>query len=157
MSYDTHMLFRTQLSATEIRAYLAHDPSLSNLALVDNGERVGMSGDGISLVVRAWEADDRNVIDNGFETATVRIQFIPARGQVGGERYRRLFAAVLRLVPGDACAQDQGGGPLGLLRVNESVYINPDFIWPEDLFNYGYTPKQLVVGIPSSIAEAAAE
>ena len=157
MSYDTHMLLRTSLSAAEVSATLVHDSALEDLALIESGRYVTMGGNEVSLEVTPWEEDDRTLIENGFETATVRVMFIPARGQVAGEQFRRMFAAVLRLVPGDACAQDQGGGPLGLLRVNGSVYINPDFIWPEDLFDYGYTPKQLVVGIPSITVEAEAE
>ena len=155
MSYDTHMLLQTPFSPGEVSAALTHDVALADLELIDHGERVGMVGNGISLEVTLWDENSRTLIENGFETATVRVTFSPARGQVGGEPHRRLFAAVLRLVPGDACAQEQGGGPLGLLRLAGIVFVDPDFINPEQLTRYGYAPEQLVVGIPQGLAEAS--
>ena len=155
MSYDTHMLLRTRLSAIEIRATLLHDSLLVDLGLQDYRMVDEVGNDNISVIVRPWDEDDRTLIENGFQTATVRVMFVPAKGTPGQEPYRRMFAAVLRLVPGDACAQDQGGGPLGLLRTGDTVYVNPGFIIPRKLIDYGYTPKKLVIGIPPEIAAAA--
>ncbi len=157
MSIDTHMLLRTPFSAAEVRAALVHDPALADLGLEDFEGLNEVGNDGISVVVRLWDEDDRTLIENGFETATVRVKFIPARGEVGGDLYFRTFAAVLRLVPGDACAQEQGGGPLGLLRLDGVVYVDLDWIGPENLTDFGYHPERIVVGIPPQTAEAAAQ
>lgn len=157
MSIDTHMLLRTPLPAAEVRAALVHDPALADLGLEDFEGLNEVGNDGINLVILPWDEDDRTLVENGFETATVRITFIPAKGKAGRDPYRRTFAAVLRLVPGDACAQEQGGGPLGLLRLDGTVYVDPNWLSPENLSRYGYAPERIVVGIPSQTAEAAAE
>ena len=157
MSIDIHMLLRTPLSAAEVRAALVHDPALADLGLVDHGERVGMGSDLVGLDVTSWEEDDHDLIEGGFETATVRVLLFPKRGRAGWDAYHRTFAAILRLVPGDACAQEQGGGPLGLLRLDGVVYVNPNWISPENLARFGYHPERIMVGIPPQTAEAAAQ
>ena len=157
MSIDTHMLLRTPLPAAEIRDALVQDPALADLELADYGERVGTGGKEFGLIVRPWEADDHDLIEDGFETATVRITLMPANTKMGWDAYHRTFAAVLRLVPGDACEQEQGGGPLGLLRLDGVVYVNPNWISPENLARFGYHPERIMVGIPPQTAEAAAQ
>ena len=132
-----------------------HDPALADLGLVDHGERVGIGSDRVGLNVEPWTANDHDLIENGFETATVTITLFPGRGEAGWNAYHRTFAAILRLVPGDACAQEQGGGPLGLLRLGGVVYVNPNWIGPEDLTDFGYQPDRTVVGIPVGTVEAA--
>jgi hypothetical protein len=157
MSIDTHILLRSPLSAADVRAALVRDPALADLALVDHGEWVGMGNDRVSLNVDPWDEDDHDLIEGGFETATVTVTLGLARGKAGWDAYHRTFAAVLHLVPGDACAQEQGGGALGLLRLDGVVYVNPNWISPEDLTDFGYHPERIVVGIPSQTAEVAAK
>ena len=156
MSIDTHMLLRTPLSAQEVRTALIRDPILAELGFVDVGILDEVGNQGVSLIVRAWDEDDRYLIDNGFETSSLSITFIPANGKAGWEPYRWAFAGVLRVVPGDVCAQEQGGGPLGLLRLDDVVYVNPNWIIPSDLTDYGYHPERIVVGIPPLSAEVVA-
>jgi len=59
------------------------------------------------------------------------------RGAANDDRYYRTFAAVLRL--------------------DGVVYVNPDWIAPEDLTDFGCTPERIVVGIPARTVEAAAQ
>lgn len=155
MSLDTHMLLRTPLSAAQVRDALLHDPALADLGLVDRGDWSGMGNERVSLSVSPWDEDDHDLIEGGFETATVTVTIGLVRGKVGWDAYHRVFAATLRLAPGDACAQEQGGGPLGLLRLDEVVYVDPDWISPENLARSGYHPERIVIGIPAGAAEAA--
>ena len=159
MSTDTHMLLRTPLSAKEIRTALVKDPALADLGLADEGDWAGMGDERkrISLAIDPWKDNDHDLIENGFETASVTITLSPGWDEAGWDAYHRTFAALLRLTPGDACAQEQGGGPLGLLRQDGTVYVNPDWIGPEDLLDFGYNPERIVVGIPPKKVEAAAQ
>ena len=157
MSIDTHMLLRTPLSAAEIRGMLADDPVLADLNLTDYGDWVGMGNVRLSLKVDPWDEGDHDLVEGGFETATVTITLGPGWGGVGQDAYYRTFAAILRQAPGDACAQEQGGGPLGLLRLGGTVYVNPDWIGPEDLTDFGYHPERVVMGTPAGAGAAAAE
>ena len=156
MSIDTHMLLRTPLSADEVRTALVKDPLLAESDFADSGILDEVGNSGVSLIIRPWEEDDAALIENGFQTASVRVKFIPAKGEAGWKPYRQAFAGVLRVAPGDACAQQQGGGPLGLLRLDGVVYLNPNWISPDHLTDFGYHPKRIVIGIPPLVAEAVA-
>jgi len=156
MSNDTHMLLRTPLSAAEVRAALVHDPALANLGLVDFPVQGEVGSDWINLIVRPWREDDHDLIEDGFETATVRVKFIPGWGTEGWEAEQRALAAILRLVPGDVCLANQDAAGPNLLRLDGVVYINPDGFRPENLTDFGYVPERLVVGIPAGAAETAA-
>ena len=57
-------------------------------------------------------------------------------------------------MPGDVCAAQQDSAGPGLLRLGGIVYINPDWIGPEDLTDFGDAPERLVVGIPAGVVEA---
>lgn len=155
MSIDTHMQLRTPFSTEEVRAALLHDPALADLRLVDHGQRDGLGSNQVSLVVKSWEEDDHHLIDSGFETGSVTITLIPGRGKKGWDAFYRARAAVLRRVPGDVCAAQQDSAGPDLLRLGGVVYINPDWIGPEDLTDFGYVPERLVVGIPAGLVEAA--
>ncbi len=100
---------------------------------------------------------DHDLIENGFETAAVRITLGLGRGKAGWDAYHHTLASVLRLMPGDVCAQEQASGSLGLLRLGEVIHVNTDWIGPEDLTDFDYTPERIVVGIPARTAEAAAQ
>jgi len=155
MSIDTHMQLRTPLSAAQVRNALVHDPDLADLRLADYGEQGGLVSDQVSLIVKPWEDDDHHLIDSGFETGDVTITLIPKRGPARFEAEHRALAAVLRRVPGDMCAAQQDSAGPDLLRLGGVVYINPDWIGPEDLTDFGYVPERLVVGIPAGLVEVA--
>lgn len=153
MSIDTHILLRTPVSARQVMDALMADLG-PDLGL----ERFGddeLASDVLSVDVTPWSEDDRDLIEGGFGTATVRVMLSPRTSDAGFDAAFRVLAALLRLVPGDACAQEQGGGPLGLLRLGGTVYVNPGQVRPEDLTGNGYLPERLVVGISPGLAASA--
>ena len=155
MSIDTHILSRTPLSAAQVRSALVHDLALADLGLVDHGEQVGIGGSRVSLVVRPWEEEDHDLIENGFETATVRVKVIPGRGPTRFESEQRIIAAILRLVLGDVCLAGQDAAGPDLLRLGGVVYVNPEGFRPENLIRFGHHPERIVVGILAETVEAA--
>ena len=155
MSIDTYVQLRTPLSAEEVRAALLRDPDLADLSLADRGDG-WLGGELTSLVVTPWEENDNFLIDNGFETGSVTVTLIPGRGEAGWNAHSRARAAVLRLVPGDVCAAQQDNNGPGLLRLDRTVYLNPNWIGPENLTAFGYHPERIVVGIPAGLAATAA-
>lgn len=154
MSSDTHILLQTSLTASEVKAALLRDPALADLGLKDTGMD-GLTSNQVTLLVKPWKEDDRDLIGNGFAVATVRVKVIPRHGPFRFEAEQRAQAAVLRLVPGDACLANQDAAGPGLLRLGEVVYVDPDWVSPENLTGFGYTPNRIVVGIPALAAEAA--
>jgi hypothetical protein len=147
------MQIRTGMTAAEVRMVLARDPGLADLHLADRGTG-WLGGDLVSLVVRLWEDDDRDLIDGGFQSATVMAKIVPKAGHSRFDAERRVIAAILRLIPGDAClASEDNPGPT-LLRVTDVVYLDPDWFLPESLAKFGYLPRQLVTGIPPGLATA---
>ena len=75
-------------------------------------------------------------------------------GEKAPDAEYRVLAAMLRLVPGDMCAELDTGGPLALLRLDDVVYVDPDRIGSESLTDFGYRPERLIVGrIPNCRGE----
>ena len=128
MSIDMHIQLRTSLSAPQVRAALVGDPGLAGLDLVEDPQGMEVAGNAICVIVKPWQEDDHELIDNGFDTATVRCKTIPGRGEAGWDAERRVVAA--------------------LLRLGQVVYVNPYGFTPEHLAEFGYTPPRLVIGIP---------
>ena len=141
------------MTDAEVRTALVRDPGLADLHLVDRG--TGWIGSNlVSLVVRPWEDDDRDLIDGGFQSATVTAKIVPKPGPARLDAERRVTAAILRLVPGDAClASEDSAGPT-LLRLADAVYVDPDWFRPEDMAEFGGPPRRLVTGIPHGLAAA---
>lgn len=154
MSIDTHVLLRTPLSAEEVRASLLHDPELIDLKLVDRGTG-SISGELVTVLVEPWTGDDHNLIEDGFEAATVRIKLFPKGGSPGWDASYRVLAAILRLVPGDVCLANQDAAGPDLLRLSGVVHVDPDGFRPENLIDFGYHPERIVVGIPIANVEGA--
>ena len=153
MSIDTHMLLRTPLSAEEVRATLLCDPELADLELVDLGTG-SVGGKLVTVMVKPWMEDDHDLIENGFETASVRIKLFPRGGSPGWDAFYRVLATILRLVPGDVCLANQDAAGPDLLRLDGVVYVNPDGFRPENLIDFGYRPERIVAGIPAAAVEA---
>ena len=157
MSKSTYIQIKTAMTPGEVKSPLEHDPTLAALGLLErpNG---WVSGGGVNVVVDPWNADpdpdedDRHTISGGFETADLMV------GVIYGdyEARCRVIAALLRLVPGDVCLASYVAPGPELLRLRGTVYIDPDGYRPENLTDYGYTPDQLVVGIPDGLASEAA-
>ncbi len=142
------------MTVAQVRAALLRDPGLADLHLVDRGGWIG--SDLVSVVVRPWEPDDRDLIDGGFESATVAAKIVPSSGPGRLEAELRIYLAILRAIPGDLClASQDSAGPI-LLRVDSVVYIDPNGLRPEDVTGLGYHPRQLVTGIPPGLATADA-
>ncbi len=121
MSIDTHMLLRTPLSAEQVRAALLHDPALADLGLADLGTGT-VSGKLITMIVKPWQEDDCDLIENGFKTATVRAKLFPRGGtEAGWDALYRAIAAIMRLVPGDVCLASQDSAGPDLLRLGGVV------------------------------------
>ncbi len=155
MSVDTYILARTPLSPEEIRRRLLHDPALADLGLKETGARDGVTCMAATLMIRPWDAQDENAaLEAGFDTASVSMTLIRGWETGAADAERRVFAAMLRLVPGDLCAELEGGGPLALLRVDDLLYLDPAKIAPESLSESGYAPIQLLLGIPPGLATA---
>lgn len=54
------------------------------------------------------------------------------------------------------CAELKGGGPLALLRLGGTVYVDPDRITLGNQSRHGHAPERLVVGpVPSQAAAGA--
>ena len=151
MSIDTHILLRTSLSAEEVKIILLYDPELADLDLVDHREWNSISSDQVTLVVKPWDAEFGDVIEGGFNPATVRIKVIPGRGPNRFATEQRAIAAVLRLIPGDVCLANQDSAGPDLLRLGDVVYVDPDGFRPENLTNFGYVPDRIVIGIPKEV------
>lgn len=158
MSVDTYLLARTPLSAEEVKAALARAPELADLGLADYGREDGLGGDRVTLVARPWDPSDEDaLLEHGFGDPTVSMTLIPGHGREGYAATDRVLASLLRLVPGDVCAELEGGGPLALLRLGGTVYVDPDRITPGNLSRYGYAPERLVIGpVPSQAAAVGA-
>lgn len=166
MSVDTYLLARTPLTAEEIKARLTADPELADLGLRDTEKRDGLASRAVTLRVRSWDPlDEDALLEHGFGDPTVSMTLIRGWGKQAEDAEYRVLAATLRLVTGDVCAELDTGGPLALLRLDGVVYVDPDRIGPENLTDFGYVPKRLIVGpVPSQTvavaprpAEAAAE
>lgn len=146
MSLDTHLFLDTSISPAAFAARLAAEHSLQ-----PDGAWLG--GDLVSLIVRPWTEDDRDLIEGDFETASIYVKFIPRTSTAGFAAVERLLAAILCSVPGDAYMRRQDSDRAGLLRRDGVVYLDPDQLHPEGLTQNGYTPERLVIGVP---AEGAA-
>ena len=157
MSIDTLILLRTSFSPAQIKEVLLHDPTLTNLLLMEYGSQGGLISDLVSVDIRPWEDDDHDLIEDGFETATVAITTIPGRGSAARKAEQCVIAAMMRLVPGDVCLASQDSAGPDLLRLNGVVYINPDGYSREHLSDFGYNPEQIVVGIPTKTIQATAQ
>lgn len=157
MSIDTFVQLRTSLAAAQVRAALVQDPALADLGLVDHGERVGIGGDWVSLVVKPWQAESHELIEDGFEAATVWVKLIPKWGEEGWDAVMCVLAAILRLVPGDVCLAGQDNAGPDLLRLDGVVYVNPDGFRADNLDRYGYRPERVVTGIPPRTVGTAAQ
>ena len=92
MSIDTYAQLRTPLTVAQVRTALLHDPGLADLHLVDRGGWIG--SDLVSIVVRPWEPDDRDLIDGGFERATVAAKIVPSSGPGRFETELRIYVAI---------------------------------------------------------------
>lgn len=154
MSIDTHILLETPLSAEGVRAALLHAPELADLGLVDLGTG-SVGGKPVTALVGPWTEDDRDLIENGFETATVRIKLFPRGGSPGWDAFYRVLAAILRQVPGDVCLANQDAAGPDLLRLGEVLYVDPDGFRPENLTDFGYHPERIVAGIPTVNVQTA--
>ncbi len=158
MSIDTYLLARTPLSAEEIKVRLMADPELANLGLRETGKGDGVASQAVTLRVRPWHSlNEDALLEYGFGDPTVSMALIRGWGEQAADAEYRVLAAVLRLVPGDVCAELDTGGPLALLRLGGVVYVDPDRIGPENLTDFGYIPERLIVGpVPSQVAAVAA-
>lgn len=141
------------MTPAQVRTALVRDPGLADLHLADRGTG-WIGGDLLSIVVKLWNDDDHNLIDGGFETATVGAKVVPSGGPERFEAEHRVYAAILRSIPGDVClASEDSAGPT-LLRLGDVVYVDPDGFRPEDVTGFGYVPGRLVTGIPPGLAAA---
>lgn len=158
MSIDTYLLLRTPLSAEEIKGRLLRDPELADLGLEETEERNGIAAMPVTLTVRPWDPSYEDfLLEHGFGDPTVFMTLMRGWGEKAADAEYRVLAAVLRLVPGDVCAESEGGGPLMLLRLDDTVYVDPDRLLPENLTDFGYAPERMVIGpVPSQAAAGAA-
>ena len=143
MSLDTHLFLDASVSPTAFAAQLAAEHGL-------RPDGAWLGGDLVSLIVRPWTEDDRDLIEGGFETASIYVKFVPRTSTAGFAASDRLLAAILCSVPGDAYMRRQDGESAGLVRRNGVVFLDPDQLSPEGLTQNGYTPERLVVGVPAA-------
>lgn len=149
MSLDTHLFLDTPLAPAALAARLAAEHGLQ-----PDGDWLG--GDLVSLIVRPWTEDDRDLIEGDFRTASVHVKFVPQTSTAGFAAADRLLAAILCSVPGDAYMRRQNSDRAGLLRRDGVVHLDPDQLGPEELTRNGYTPERLVVGVPPEVASSSA-
>lgn len=143
MSLDTHLFLDTSVSPTAFAAQLVAEHGLR-----PNG--VWLGGDLVSLVVRPWTEDDRDLVEEDFETASIYVKFVPRTSTAGFAASDRLLAAILYSVPGDAYVRRQDSERAGLVRRNGVVYLDPDQLSLEGLTQNGYIPERLIVGVPAA-------
>ena len=147
MSVDTYILSRTSLSAEQIIARLIGDAELADLALRKTEARDGVTSTSVTLKIRPWDSFDEDaLLEHGFDDPTISMTLIRGWGEKAPDAEYRVLAAMLRLVPGDMCAELDTGGSLALLRLDDVVYVDPDRIGAESLTDFGYRPERLIVG-----------
>lgn len=143
MSLDTHLFLDTLVPPTAFAAQLVAEHGL-------RPDGVWLGGDLVSLIVRPWTEDDRDLIGEDFETASIYVKFVPRTSTAGFAASDHLLAAILYSVSGDAYMRRQDSERAGLVRRDGVVYLDPDQLSLESLTQNGYIPKCLVVGVPAA-------